>query len=105
MDILLNSGFMPIVLVATAIGFIAYSAIAVRKRGVKAYFGQLGRGIVLISVFLCNFLIKAVGLLARSTKTTHGNAATNNAARGGIYNYRTRKFDKGTDPAGLYDED
>ena len=105
MDILLNNGYMPIVLVATAIGFIAYSAIAVRKRGAKAYFGQLGSGMVFLFVLSGKFLIKAVGLLAQSTKTRKFGKESDIAPSGGALNYRTGKLDNGTDPVGWYEKD
>lgn len=92
-------------LVATAIGFLAYSAFTVHKRGAKAYFGQLGRGIALFFVLLGKFLIKAVSLLAQSARTGKFGKESDIAPSGGVLNYRTGKLDNGTDPVGWYEKD
>lgn len=44
-------------------------------------------------------------LLASVAKTADTNEASDNAARGGVLNYRTGKFDDGTDAVGWYEED
>ncbi len=49
------------------------------------------------------FVASVVTLLAASAKTSDATEATANAARGGIFNHRTGKFDDGTDPAGWYE--
>ena len=40
--------------------------------------------------------------VADSTETSSENQKTDNAAGGGVMNFRTDKFDDGTDPAGWY---
>jgi len=54
---------------------------------------------------LLRFLSGALGLLASSAKTSDTDDATNQAARGGVLNYRTGKLDDGTDAAGWYEND
>ena len=54
---------------------------------------------------LLRFLSGALGLLASSAKTSDTDEATNQAARGGVLNYRTGKLDDGTDAAGWYEKD
>ncbi len=54
---------------------------------------------------LLRFLSGALGLLASSAKTSDTDDATNQAARGGVLNYRTGKLDDGTDAAGWYEKD
>jgi len=48
---------------------------------------------------------RAVSVIASGTKTSDTNDAINNAARGGVLNYRSGKFDDGTDAAGWYEKD
>lgn len=55
------------------------------------FLGELGR---IVASFL------ASGTLGHDT-----NDASDNAARGGILNYRTRMFDDGTDAGGWYEKD
>ncbi len=50
-------------------------------------------------------LASFVALLAESAKTSDSNEASDNAARGGLLNFRTGKFDDGTDPGGWYEKD
>ena len=54
---------------------------------------------------LVTALVRFVGFLVDSTKTSDSNEATGNAASGGILNYRTGKLDDGTDPVGWYEKD
>ena len=103
MDILLNNAVWLIVLVATGIGFIAFSAFTVRKRGANVYFRQLGRASALVFVFVRNFIVKAVGLLAQSAKTKKFGIESDIAPSGGVLNYRTGNLDDGTDPIGWYE--
>ena len=105
MNILPNNVDMLFVLMATTFGFLAYSAFTVRRHGAKAYFEQLGRGIVLAFVLLGKFLNKAVGLLAQSAKTQKFGKESDIAPSGGVLNYRTGKLDDGTDPVGWYEKD
>jgi hypothetical protein len=43
--------------------------------------------------------------LASGTTVHDSNDASNNAARGGVLNYRTMMFDDGTDASGWYEKD
>jgi hypothetical protein len=52
-----------------------------------------------------NLLRGAVGLLASAPEPTPEEDALNSAIRGGELNYRTGRFDDGTDPAGWYERD
>lgn len=56
-------------------------------------------------VALGSFVVSVLGLLAASTKTSDTNAESDNAARGGVLNYRTGKLDDGTDASGWYEKD
>lgn len=47
----------------------------------------------------------AVSFLASGITVHDSNDASNNAARGGVLNYRTNKFDDGTDASGWYEKD
>ena len=85
--------------------FLAYSITIIYKLGFTTYLeivGQMGKA---ITGALTSFAASLMGLLAVSAKTGTGTEASANAARGGILNHRTGKFDDGTDPAGWYEQD
>jgi len=105
MDFLLNNIFFLIILVATAIIFTIYSAFTVRKRSTKAYFGSLLKGSTFVFLFIGEFLMKALGLLAHSAKTKKFGKESDIAPSGGVLNYRSGKLDDGTDPVGWYEKD
>ena len=44
-------------------------------------------------------------LVADSAETSSENQKSDNAAGGGVLNFRTDKLDDGTDPAGWYGDD
>jgi len=46
-----------------------------------------------------------MSILASGSATTHANDTFNGSVRGGDLNFRTGKFDDGTDPAGWYGRD
>lgn len=50
-------------------------------------------------------LKEVLTLLASSADISDANDATQSAARGGALNYRTGKFDDGTDATGWYEKD
>jgi hypothetical protein len=52
-----------------------------------------------------NLLRDTVELLAAAPDPTLEEDALNSAIRGGDLNYRTGRFDDGTDPAGWYERD
>ena len=47
----------------------------------------------------------AVGFLAANADPSPADDELSSSIRGGILNYRTGKFDDGTDPGGLYERD
>ncbi len=51
------------------------------------------------------FMTAVLGLLAGSAGSTPRDDELSSSIRGGILNYRTGKFDEGTDPGGLYERD
>ena len=61
--------------------------------------------IVALVLFVGELLVNAVSLLAASTKASDTNQASDNAAQGGVLNYRTGKLDDGTDATGWYEKD
>ena len=56
-------------------------------------------------LFVGEFLLNAVSLLASCAKASGANKATDNAAHGGVLNYRTGQLDDGTDATGWYEKD
>ena len=105
MDILFSKLTLFTIALMTITAFIIYSVTAIRRTGSVTYFkavGQLCKG---IAKALGAFATALIGLLASSTKTSDANEASENATRGGVLNYRTGKFDDGTDAAGWYEKD
>jgi hypothetical protein len=51
------------------------------------------------------FFAGAIGLLAASTNTSEKQDDVEGGDLTGVYNFRTRKYDNGTDPYGWYEED
>jgi len=84
--------------------FSKFTAAALRH-GLPKRFVQLGRISVAAVGLLGSLTAGLVGLLAASAETSDDDGATANAARGGALNFRTGKFDDGTDPAGWYEDD
>lgn len=66
----------------------------------KAY-----RFILTVMTIFKGYFKEALSLLASSAETSDANNATQNAARSGVLNYRTGKFDDGTDANGWYEKD
>lgn len=50
-------------------------------------------------------LLTAVRFMVGTAETTPADDELNSSVRGGLLNYRTGKFDDGTDPAGIYEPD
>jgi hypothetical protein len=50
-------------------------------------------------------LLATVRFLASSAETAPADDELSRSVRGGLLNYRTAKFDDGTDPAGIYKPD
>ena len=85
--------------------FLAYSVTIIYKLGFETYLKMIVQDGKAIAGALTNFAASLLGLLAVSAKTGNATEASDNAARGGILNHRTGKFDDGTDPAGWYEQD
>ena len=85
--------------------FLAYSITIIYRLGFTTYLEIIGQDAKAIAGALTKFAGSLIGLLAVSAKTGTGTEASANAARGGILNHRTGKFDDGTDPAGWYEQD
>jgi hypothetical protein len=58
-----------------------------------------------IMLLLVELAVRAVSVIASGTSTSDTNEASNNAVHGGVLNYRSGKFDDGTDAAGWYEKD
>lgn len=71
----------------------------------KNFFKNLVGILLLVLRGVIGFFAGAIGLLADSARTTPTDDEHNSAVRGGDLNFRTGKFDDGTDPAGWYDLD
>ena len=69
----------------------------VLKAGGRLTFETIGAGI--------GALLAAVRFLAGAAETTPADDELGSSVRGGLLNYRTGKFDDGTDPAGIYKPD
>ena len=105
MDILLNELTMVAVAILAVAAFSVYSIHMIRRNGAMAYFAQIIRKMKWVGTTLVGFAGALVGLLAASGDTS---AEEDGAAEGdltGVYNFRTRKYDNGTDPYGWYEED
>ena len=105
MDVLFSKITLFIIAIMVVTAFLAYSATAIRRIGVVAYFKAIGQVGKVIASVLGTFAAGLLGLLASSAQTSNANEATTNAASGGMLNYRTGKLDDGTDPAGMYEKD
>ena len=85
--------------------FLAYSVTLIYKLGFETYLKMIVQDGKAIAGALTGFATSLLGLLAVSAKTGNATEASDNAARGGILNHRTGKFDDGTDPSGWYEQD
>lgn len=61
--------------------------------------------ITALSLLLGELLKSGASLLASSARTSDSNQVSDNAAGGGVLNYKTGKVDDGTDAFGWYNED
>jgi len=78
---------------------------AAHRHGLPKRFAQLGRVSMAAVGILGTLTASLVGFLVGSANTSE---KEDNSAEGdltGVYNFRTRKFDNGTDPYGWYEED
>jgi hypothetical protein len=62
-------------------------------------------GIVLLLRKATNSVAYVLQLLADGTDTSSENGKSNNAAKGGVLNFRTDDLDDGVDSAGWYEKD
>lgn len=69
----------------------------VLRAGGKLTIATIGAGV--------GALLAAVRFLAAAAETTPADDELSSSVRGGLLNYRTGKFDDGTDPAGIYKPD
>ena len=60
--------------------------------------------ITAVALLLGELLRSVASLLASSANTSDMNKSSDNAAGGGVLNYRTGKVDDGTDAVGWYEE-
>lgn len=72
------------------------------RQSSKPYFHIAVRGLYLTLRGGAVFVWRAVGLLAAGTQTSPSDDELSSSVRGGVLNFRTGKFDDGTDPAGIY---
>ncbi|PLX61417.1 MAG: hypothetical protein C0630_10830 [Sedimenticola selenatireducens] len=104
MDILFgNLALLTIAVMAVAV-FFMYTISAIRRDGAVIYVDWLIQKLKWIGTALASFSGALVGLLATSDDTSDEDDATKGDLTG-IYNFRTRKYDNGTDPYGWYEED
>ncbi len=95
-------------LMACLIGLIvfsAYSIRAVRGSGVGHYLRGLSFATKAIIRAISSLVMSFIGLLAGSVDTSREEDDAETDYLTGVYNFRTRKFDNGTDPYGWYEED
>ncbi len=71
----------------------------------KVSLKRLGETLAAAVRLALKLIAGAIGLLARSARTTPADDELNNSFRGGVMNHRTGKFDDGSDPAGWYERD
>ena len=77
----------------------------IMKKKISNLLGSLSRVVVAFVLLVGELLIRVVSLFASCAITPDTNEASSNAARGGVLNYRTGKFDEGTDANGWYEKD
>jgi hypothetical protein len=67
---------------------------------------KTGGTLLLAGVGVCvSALVAGVRFLAGAAETTPADDELSSMVRGGLLNYRTGKFDDGTDPGGIYKPD
>lgn len=66
---------------------------------------QFGKFVLFIARLLSKLVMGLIGLLAASADTSEEEGNTEEGDLIGVYNFRTRKYDNGTDPYGWYEED
>ena len=95
------------VFAAFFIGLIAFSAYrvrTVRRSGIGRHIKGLLFAVKAAVGTMSRLVVGLVGLLATGVVTSEENGSEQGDLTGD-YNFRTRKFDNGTDPYGWYEED
>lgn len=105
MDILFSKLALSTIVVMAVAVFFVYTISAIRRDGVVAYVAWLIRKLKWIGTVLASFSGILVGLLAASSDTSEDQDEATEGDLTGAYNFRTRKYDNGTDPYGWYEED
>jgi hypothetical protein len=105
MDVPFNKVALLAIVSMTVAAFFMYRVSVIRKNGAVAYFAQLFRQMKCIGTTLSGFIGALVGLLAASGDTSEKEDDATEGDLTGVYNFRTRKYDNGTDPYGWYEED
>lgn len=85
--------------------FFAYSIRAVRRAGFTRYLSGLLFAVKATIAAMSKLVMGFIGLLAASADTSEEQDNAEEDYLTGVYNFRTRKFDNGTDPYGWYEED
>lgn len=104
MDILFDELTLFTVAISAVAVFFVYSILVIRRNGAVAYFARLFRRVKWVGATLAGFAGALVGLLAASADTSEVED-TREGDLTGVYNFRTRNYDNGTDPYGWYEED
>jgi len=105
MDILFSSLGLAAIAIIMVTAVFAYSVTAIRRNGSAVYFKAVGQIFSAFGKVVSVFTTTLIGFLASATRTSDSNKASENAACGGVLNYRTGKFDDGTDAGGWYEKD
>ncbi|MDZ4263000.1 MAG: hypothetical protein U1B30_11810 [Pseudomonadota bacterium] len=105
MDIFFNNIALFITALVAIMAFFIYSFTVIHRYGALAYFTRLGMVVKRGGSTLAGFAGALVGFLAASADTSEEDDDTDKGDLTGIYNFRTRKYDNGTDPHGWYEED
>ena len=66
---------------------------------------QFTKIVLLIARQISKLVIGLIDLLAAGTDTSKEQSDTQEGDLIGVYNFRTQKYDNGTDPYGWYEED
>jgi hypothetical protein len=105
MDIFFNELTLFVIAIMAVTAFFLYSISVIRRDGPVAYFAKFARMMKLIGSILVSFVGALVGLLATNANTSEREDDDTDGDLTGDYNFRTRKYDNGTDPYGWYEED
>ena len=85
--------------------FSAYSVRTVRRSGLARYLAGLLFSAKIIVGVMGKLVMSFINLMAASAVTSEEEDSAEEGDLTGAYNFRTRKFDNGTDPYGWYEED